>query len=51
MLICYIHLNLEFNMLHALCVRISSLMVGLLAKAFNVICRNDVLIKSRLAQF
>ena len=49
MLIFYIHLNFEFNKLHALCVRISSLTVDLMAKAFNVICRDDALIRSRRA--
>ena len=51
MLICYIHLNFEFNMFRALCVRISSLAVDLVAKAFSVLYRDDALIRSRLAHF
>jgi hypothetical protein len=51
MLICYVHLNFEFNMLRALCVRISSLTADLVAKAFNVLYRDDALISSRLAHF
>jgi hypothetical protein len=49
MLICYIHLNFEFNMLHAVYVRISSLTVDLVAKALNVLYTDDAFIRSRLA--
>jgi hypothetical protein len=46
MFICYIRLNFEFNVLHASYVRISSLTVDVVAKAFNVIYNDDVLIRS-----
>jgi len=38
-------------MLHALCARISSLTVDLVAEAFDVIFRDDALIRSLLVHF
>jgi hypothetical protein len=49
MLICYIHLNFEFNVLHAVYVRIASLTIDLVAMALNTLYKDDVCIRSRLA--
>ena len=49
MLICYVQLNFECNVLHAVCIRISFMTVDLVANALNIPYEDDTLIKSRLA--